>query len=41
MISARVAGVPIPFASRNRSRSGLSSTKRHAFYIASMSVPSR
>ena len=40
MISARVAGVPMPLASFNRSRSTSSSTKRQAFCIASISVPS-
>ena len=40
MISARVAGVPIPFASFSRSRKASSSTKRQAFCIASISVPS-
>ena len=41
MISARVAGVPITWPSRSRSRSASSSTNRHAFCIASISVPSR
>ena len=41
MIAARVAGVPIPLASRSRSRSASSPTKRHAFCMASISVPSR
>ena len=36
MISARVAGVPIPFASFSRTRFPSSSTKRQAFCIASI-----
>ena len=40
MISARVAGVPMPLASFSRSRSAGSSTKRQAFCIASTRVPS-
>ena len=40
MISARVAGVPMPLASFRRSRSTSSSTKRQAFCIASIRVPS-
>ena len=40
MISARVAGVPIPLASFRRPRRASSSTKRQAFCIASISVPS-
>ena len=40
MISARVAGVPIPLASFSRSRIALSSTKRQAFCMASINVPS-
>ena len=40
MISARVAGVPIPYASFSRSRRPSSPTKRQAFCIASISVPS-
>ena len=40
MISARVAGVPMPLASFSRSRSTSSSTKRQAFCIASIRVPS-
>ena len=40
MISARVAGVPIPLASFKRPRRTSSSTKRQAFCIASIRVPS-
>jgi len=40
MISARVAGVPMPLASLSRSRRAGSSTKRHAFCMASTNVPS-
>jgi hypothetical protein len=40
MISARVDGVPMPLASFNRSRRTSSSTKRQAFCIASIRVPS-
>ena len=40
MISARVAGVPMPLASFRRSRRTSSSTKRQAFCIASIRVPS-
>ena len=40
MISARVAGVPMPLASLRRSRKTSSSTKRQAFCIASIKVPS-
>ena len=40
MISARVAGVPMPFASFSRSRRASSFTKRQAFCMASTSVPS-
>ena len=40
MISARVAGVPMPFASFSRSRTAGFSTKRQAFCMASISVPS-
>ena len=38
--SARVAGVPMPLASFRRSRRTSSSTKRQAFCIASIRVPS-
>ena len=38
--SARVAGVPMPLASFNRSRRTSSSTKRQAFCMASIRVPS-
>ena len=40
MISARVAGVPIPLASFSRSRCSGFSTKRQAFAMASINVPS-
>ena len=40
MISARVAGVPMPLASFSRSRRTSSSTKRQAFCMASIRVPS-
>src|SRR3984957_10738086 len=40
IISARVAGVPIPLACFSRSRNTSSSTKRQAFSIASIRVPS-
>src|SRR5215467_1437503 len=39
MISARVAGVPMPLASFKRSRRSSSSTKRQAFCMASIRVP--
>ena len=40
MISARVAGVPMPLASFSRSRKAASLTKRQAFCMASTRVPS-